>query len=147
MQFVLCRYYDYRYPPGHEKQYAHTMKFWHILAAKLAFIIVMEVSQRRCFPFFLTDRGKYGIKLINYHYVPFVLPQHVVFVVKFFVAWLIPDIPIDIKARITRERYLIQEYLHSYEMGRLTMQLSASFATEPNSEPLQSMDVQDVLTE
>lgn len=126
------------------------MKFWHILAAKLAFIIVMEVSQRSCFPLILTDRGnpqKYGIKLINYHYVPFVPPQHVVFVVKFFVAWLIPDIPVDIKARITRERYLIQEYLHSYEMGRLTMQLSASFATEPNSDPLQSTDVQDVLTE
>lgn len=40
----LCRYRDYRYPPGHEKQYAHTMQFWHILAAKLAFIIIMEVK-------------------------------------------------------------------------------------------------------
>lgn len=41
---VLCRYRDYRYPPGHEKQYSHTMQFWHILAAKLAFIIIMEVK-------------------------------------------------------------------------------------------------------
>lgn len=39
-----CRYRDYRYPPGHEKQYLHTMQFWHILAAKLAFIIIMEVK-------------------------------------------------------------------------------------------------------
>ena len=43
----LCvsRYRDYRYPPGHEREYEHTMQFWHILAAKLAFIIIMEVPQ------------------------------------------------------------------------------------------------------
>lgn len=41
---VPNRYSDYRYPPGHNKEYTHTLKFWHILAAKLAFIIVMEVS-------------------------------------------------------------------------------------------------------
>lgn len=41
--FFFSRYRDYRYPPGHEKQYTHSMQFWHILAAKLAFIIIMEV--------------------------------------------------------------------------------------------------------
>uniref|UniRef100_H2U331 Anoctamin n=1 Tax=Takifugu rubripes TaxID=31033 RepID=H2U331_TAKRU len=91
--FVLfpCRYRDYRYPPGHQKQYTHTMQFWHILAAKLAFIIIME---------------------------------HVVFLVKFFVAWMIPDVPSDVRARIKRERYLVQEYLHDYEVERLKNQLS-----------------------
>ncbi|XP_051547999.1 anoctamin-5 [Myxocyprinus asiaticus] len=87
---TTCRYRDYRYPSGHEKQYSHTMQFWHILAAKMAFIIIME---------------------------------HVVFVVKFFVAWLIPDVPSDVKARIKRERYLIQEYLHDYELEKLKIQL------------------------
>uniref|UniRef100_A0A673KF49 Anoctamin n=1 Tax=Sinocyclocheilus rhinocerous TaxID=307959 RepID=A0A673KF49_9TELE len=87
-------YRDYRYPPGHEKQYTHNMQFWHILAAKLAFIIIME---------------------------------HVVFVVKFFVAWLIPDVPTEVKARIKRERFLVQEYLHNYEVEKLKMQLSQSF--------------------
>uniref|UniRef100_A0A673WTP3 Anoctamin n=1 Tax=Salmo trutta TaxID=8032 RepID=A0A673WTP3_SALTR len=77
------RYRDYRYPSGHEKEYSHTMQFWHILAAKLAFIIIME---------------------------------HVAFMVKFFVAWMIPDVPSEVKARIKRERYLIQEYLHNYEL-------------------------------
>ncbi|XP_072554591.1 anoctamin-5 isoform X2 [Paramormyrops kingsleyae] len=90
---LTCRYRDYRYPPGHEKEYAHTMQFWHILAAKLAFIIIME---------------------------------HVVFVVKFFVAWMIPDVPSEVKARIKRERYLIQEYLHNYELEKLKVQLSQS---------------------
>uniref|UniRef100_A0AAY4EDL3 Anoctamin n=1 Tax=Denticeps clupeoides TaxID=299321 RepID=A0AAY4EDL3_9TELE len=84
-------YQDYRYPPGHEKQYTHTVQFWHILAAKMAFIIIME---------------------------------HVVFMVKFFVAWLIPDVPSDVKARIRRERYLIQEYLQNYEVEKLKSQLS-----------------------
>ncbi|KAK9952649.1 hypothetical protein ABG768_018467 [Culter alburnus] len=88
---TTCSYRDYRYPPGHEKQYQHNMQFWHILAAKLAFIIIME---------------------------------HVVFVVKFFVAWLIPDVPSDVKARVKRERYLIQEYLHDYELEKLKIQLS-----------------------
>ncbi|XP_036391016.1 anoctamin-5-like isoform X1 [Megalops cyprinoides] len=98
---TTCRYRDYRYPPGHEKQYSHTMHFWHILAAKLAFIIIME---------------------------------HVVFVVKFFVAWLIPDVPSDVKARIKRERYLIQEYLHNYEVEKLKVQLSQSHnQNNPNS--------------
>uniref|UniRef100_A0A671LS80 Anoctamin n=1 Tax=Sinocyclocheilus anshuiensis TaxID=1608454 RepID=A0A671LS80_9TELE len=96
---TTCRYRDYRYPPGHEKQYTHTMQFWHILAAKLAFIIIME---------------------------------HVVFVVKFFVAWLIPDVPSDVKARTKREHYLIQEYLHDYELEKLKIQLSQN---GPNIEP------------
>ncbi|CAN9507134.1 unnamed protein product [Ophioblennius macclurei] len=110
-----CRYRDYRYPPGHLKEYTHTMQFWHILAAKMAFIIIME---------------------------------HVVFVVKFFVAWMIPDVPSDVKARFKRERYLIQEYLHNYEVERLKIQLSASFITEPQSETsLMTPDKHEVLSE
>ncbi|KAL0968812.1 hypothetical protein UPYG_G00272210 [Umbra pygmaea] len=88
---LTCSYRDYRNPPGHEKEYEHSMKFWHILAAKLAFIIIME---------------------------------HVVFLVKFFVAWMIPDVPSEVKARIKRERYLIQEYLHTYEVEKLKIQLT-----------------------
>ncbi|KAM9860742.1 anoctamin-5b [Aulostomus maculatus] len=109
-----CRYRDYRYPPGHQKEYTHTMQFWHILAAKMAFIIIME---------------------------------HVVFVVKFFVAWMIPDVPSDVKARIKRERYLIQEYLHNYEVEKLKLQLSASFITEPHSEITLTPDKHEVLSE
>ncbi|KAK1161824.1 anoctamin-5-like isoform X3 [Acipenser oxyrinchus oxyrinchus] len=94
-----CRYRDYRYPPGHEKEYQHTMQFWHVLAAKMAFIIIME---------------------------------HVVFMVKFFVAWMIPDVPNDVKARVKREKYLTQEYLHNYEIEMLKKQLgeNSSFSTD-----------------
>ncbi|NXG24187.1 ANO5 protein, partial [Grallaria varia] len=88
--FVICRYRDYRYPPDHERRYLHTMQFWHILAAKLAFIIIME---------------------------------HVVFTVKFFIAWMIPDVPADVKARIKREKYLTQKILHEYELEKLKERL------------------------
>ncbi|KAK2920126.1 anoctamin-5b isoform X2 [Channa argus] len=111
---TTCRYRDYRYPPGHIKEYTHTMQFWHILAAKMAFIIIME---------------------------------HVVFVVKFFVAWMIPDVPSDVKARVKRERYLVQEYLHNYEVERLKLQLSASFMTESLSEMSTMADKHEVLSE
>ncbi|XP_062326795.1 anoctamin-5b isoform X1 [Osmerus eperlanus] len=111
---TTCRYRDYRYPPGHPKQYTHTMQFWHILAAKLAFIIIME---------------------------------HVVFVVKFFVAWMIPDVPSEVKARIKRERYLIQEYLHNYEVEKLKIQLSQSFIIDPPSHPSSTTDKCEVLSE
>ncbi|CAK6979641.1 anoctamin-5b [Scomber scombrus] len=111
---TTCRYRDYRYPPGHQREYTHTMQFWHILAAKMAFIIIME---------------------------------HVVFVVKFFVAWMIPDIPSDVKARIKRERYLIQEYLHNYEVERLKIQMSASFITEPETEMSSTPDKHEMLSE
>ncbi|NWU63688.1 ANO5 protein, partial [Pterocles burchelli] len=88
--FVICRYRDYRYPPDHERKYLHSMQFWHILAAKLAFIIIME---------------------------------HVVFIVKFFVAWMIPDVPADVKAKIKREKYLTQKILHEYELEKLKERL------------------------
>lgn len=63
---------------------------------------------------------------INIQHSPAVLspPQHVVFLVKFFVAWMIPDVPSDVRARVKRERYLVQEYLHNYEVEKLKIQLS-----------------------
>ncbi|XP_069596032.1 anoctamin-5 isoform X1 [Ranitomeya imitator] len=90
MNVLTCRYRDYRYPPDHAHRYLHTMQFWHILAAKMAFIIIME---------------------------------HVVFIVKFFVAWLIPDVPSEVKARIKREKYLTQKILHEYELEKLRERL------------------------
>ncbi|MGH0162206.1 UNVERIFIED_CONTAM: hypothetical protein FKN15_066066 [Acipenser sinensis] len=101
-----CRYNDYRYPPGHEKEYQHTMQFWHVLAAKMAFIIIME---------------------------------HVVFMVKFLMAWMIPDVPKDVKARVKREKYLTQEYLRNYEIKMLKKQLGENSSS--------STDRHEVLSE
>uniref|UniRef100_A0A8C5CVD5 Anoctamin n=1 Tax=Gadus morhua TaxID=8049 RepID=A0A8C5CVD5_GADMO len=113
---TTCRYRDYRYPPGHGQEYKHTMQFWHILAAKLAFIIIME---------------------------------HVVFLVKYFVAWLIPDVPSEVKARVKRERYLVQEYLHNYEVEKLKDQLTCNTYNDCTCPPMiyPSLPTHEVLSE
>lgn len=41
---LFFRYRDYRYPPEDDQKYFHNMQYWHVLAAKMTFIIVMEVS-------------------------------------------------------------------------------------------------------
>lgn len=40
----IYRYRDYRDPPHSLVPYGYTLQFWHVLAARLAFIIVFEVS-------------------------------------------------------------------------------------------------------
>ncbi|KAG8439741.1 hypothetical protein GDO86_005785 [Hymenochirus boettgeri] len=39
---TICRYRDFRDGTGHEHQYEHSMYYWHVVAAKLSFLIVME---------------------------------------------------------------------------------------------------------
>ncbi|KAG9429833.1 anoctamin-1-like isoform X4 [Apis mellifera carnica] len=38
----ICRYPDYREPPDSSNKYQYTIMFWHVLAARLAFIVVFE---------------------------------------------------------------------------------------------------------
>ncbi|KAM5318967.1 anoctamin-5 isoform 3-T4 [Glossophaga mutica] len=98
--FTTCRYRDYRYPPDHELKYFHNMQFWHVLAAKMTFIIVME---------------------------------HVVFLVKFLLAWMIPDVSKDVLERIKREKLMTIKILHDFELKKLKENLrdgSNDFAKE-----------------
>uniref|UniRef100_A0A8C2C0W5 Anoctamin n=1 Tax=Cyprinus carpio TaxID=7962 RepID=A0A8C2C0W5_CYPCA len=39
---TTCRYRDFRNPPGHPNQYDYSIHYWHVIAAKLAFMIVVE---------------------------------------------------------------------------------------------------------
>ncbi|XP_039647907.1 anoctamin-4-like isoform X3 [Perca fluviatilis] len=82
----FCRYRDYREPPDSAEPYAYTLQFWHVLAARLAFIIVFE---------------------------------HMVFTIKTLIAYLIPDLPKDLRDRMRREKYLIQEMMYEAELERL----------------------------
>ena len=41
LNISVCRYPDYRNPPG-DRQYKYAPIFWHILAARLAFVVVFE---------------------------------------------------------------------------------------------------------
>ncbi|XP_014904621.1 anoctamin-4 isoform X1 [Poecilia latipinna] len=81
-----CRYRDYREPPDSPEPYTYTLQFWHVLAARLAFIIVFE---------------------------------HMVFAIKTLIAYLIPDLPKDLRDRMRREKYLIQEMMYEAELERL----------------------------
>ncbi|KAG7456338.1 hypothetical protein MATL_G00251240 [Megalops atlanticus] len=81
-----CRYRDYREPPDSMQPYSYTLQFWHVLAARLAFIIVFE---------------------------------HLVFTIKTLIAYLIPDLPKDLRDRMRREKYLIQEMMYEAELERL----------------------------
>lgn len=38
----ICRYRDFRNPPNHENKYEYSDVFWHVLAARLAFVVVFE---------------------------------------------------------------------------------------------------------
>ncbi|XP_034719151.1 anoctamin-4-like isoform X1 [Etheostoma cragini] len=82
----FCRYRDYREPPDSAEPYEYTLQFWHVLAARLAFIIVFE---------------------------------HMVFAIKTLIAYLIPDLPKDLRDRMRREKYLIQEMMYEAELERL----------------------------
>ncbi|KAM4676011.1 anoctamin-4-like [Discoglossus pictus] len=81
-----CRYRDYRDPPNAAEPYAYTLQFWHVLAARLAFIIVFE---------------------------------HLVFCIKNLISYLIPDLPKDLRDRMRREKYLIQEMMYEAELERV----------------------------
>uniref|UniRef100_A0A4W3JJL9 Anoctamin n=1 Tax=Callorhinchus milii TaxID=7868 RepID=A0A4W3JJL9_CALMI len=81
-----CRYRDYRAPPWDPNRYEFTLQFWHVLAARLAFIIVFE---------------------------------HLVFGIKSFIAYLIPDMPKDLCDRMRREKYLVQEMMYEAELEHL----------------------------
>ncbi|XP_049825597.1 anoctamin-5-like isoform X2 [Aethina tumida] len=39
---TICRYAEYRNPPDHEMKYKRPLIYWHILAARLAFIVVYQ---------------------------------------------------------------------------------------------------------
>lgn len=44
---MICRYPDYREPPDSPNKYQYNLLFWHILAARLAFVVLFEVNLNR----------------------------------------------------------------------------------------------------
>ncbi|KAJ8788941.1 hypothetical protein J1605_022347 [Eschrichtius robustus] len=84
---IFLLYRDFRYPPGHPQEYKHNIYYWHVIAAKLAFIIVME---------------------------------HIIYSVKFFISYTIPDVSKSTKSKIRREKYLTQKLLHENHLKDMT---------------------------
>ncbi|XP_055938887.1 anoctamin-4-like isoform X2 [Argiope bruennichi] len=42
LKITVCRYQDYRNPPNHTDPYQLNMRYWHIFAARLSFVVVFE---------------------------------------------------------------------------------------------------------
>ncbi|CAJ1054918.1 anoctamin-6 isoform X1 [Xyrichtys novacula] len=87
---TTCRYRDFRYPPGHPREYEFSVYYWHVIAAKMAFIIVVE---------------------------------HIVYLTKFVLSYMIPDVPYAVKEQIKREKYLTQVILHETNLKLVTKRL------------------------
>ncbi|XP_055761465.1 anoctamin-6-like isoform X1 [Salvelinus fontinalis] len=87
---TTCRYRDFRYPPGHHRQYEYSIYYWHVIAAKMAFIIVVE---------------------------------HIVYLTKFVLSYVIPDVPYTVREQIKREKYLSQVILHETNLKLVTKRL------------------------
>lgn len=56
----ICRYSEYRNPPWVDPPYKRPLEYWHIMAARLAFIVVFQV---RFFKYFFYD------SLHNSHFI------------------------------------------------------------------------------
>ena len=48
------------------------------------------------------------------------------FLIKFFLAWMIPDVPKDVLARIKREKLMTVKILHDFELNKLKENLRLS---------------------
>lgn len=97
---LCCRYRDYR----NADDYNYTIQFWHIFAARLAFLILFEVS---------TQGGRRGLgKGLDPCLMPrlaapdcLCFPQHVALCVKLIAAWYIPDVPQKVKNQILTDKH------------------------------------------
>uniref|UniRef100_A0A665X1A5 Anoctamin n=1 Tax=Echeneis naucrates TaxID=173247 RepID=A0A665X1A5_ECHNA len=104
---TTCRYRDFRYPPGHPRQYEHNVYYWHVVAAKMAFIIVVE---------------------------------HIVYLTKFILSYMIPDVPYAVKEQIKREKYLTQVILHETNLKLVTKRLKPIAKDSPTLRPKKTKD-------
>ncbi|XP_024081221.1 anoctamin-4 isoform X2 [Cimex lectularius] len=79
----ICQYRGYRNGPDHPiEPYGLSPQYWHVFAARLAFVVVFE---------------------------------HIVFALTGIMAYAIPDVPLEIRTQIQRERLLQKEA--KYEHG------------------------------
>lgn len=60
----------------------------------------------------MTQHGRYFINV-------YCSAQHLVFGIKSFIAYLIPDMPKDLCDRMRREKYLMQEMMYEAELEHL----------------------------
>lgn len=53
--------------------------------------------------------------------------QHVVFLLKFLLAWMIPDVPKDVLEKIKREKLMTVKIIHDFELNKLKENLDIEY--------------------
>ena len=115
----MCRYKAYRSPPWEEHKYKRTALHWHILAARLAFLVAFEV------------RIIFVLLPMTFELKFFFLIKNAVGLVQMLVAWAIPDVPRKLSEKKKREEYLTREIIIDYENRRPSRQSSLSSKQGP----------------
>ncbi|GFO42122.1 anoctamin [Plakobranchus ocellatus] len=100
---TFCRYRDFRAPPDAERPYKFTIEYWHVLTARLAFVIVFVIS---------------------------------VWLLTWFVAFLVPDVPQAVKLQMLREKYLGREALLEAEHLRPGKITDSSSSQKDGTKPV-----------
>ena len=113
-----CRYHDFRYPPGHEKEYARTEVFWHILAARLAFVVVFQVCFESDLCHILASLWPENLFSICFLFV-----QNFVALSVMAIKMIIPNMSTELKERVRREAYLTNEIIIRTELLKAKGQL------------------------
>ncbi|XP_010220249.1 PREDICTED: anoctamin-9 [Tinamus guttatus] len=115
-----CRYREYR----NADDYSYTAQFWHVFAARLAFLILFEVSVTGAARGQREGGGRGGSgELPPLAGRPLTACggsvsffQHVALCVKFIAAWYVPDVPQSVKNHILDEKYTkLQKELSTME--------------------------------
>lgn len=84
------------------------LKFSNGFSLSTASVCISEDTKSTCF---LPE-------VLNFSFL-FLCSQHLVFCIKHLISYLIPDLPKDLRDRMRREKYLIQEMMYEAELERL----------------------------
>lgn len=108
--WYICYIFFCRNGPQDYEPYGLSPHYWHVFAARLAFVVVFEVS------FYSKLFKKVLIHFFNFVFNNF--PQHVVFVITGIMQFIIPDIPAEVKTQMQREQLLAKEAKYQHGMKR-----------------------------
>nr|CAD7572439.1 unnamed protein product [Timema californicum] len=124
---TMCRYSEYRNPPWDERKYKRPPIYWHIMAARLAFVVVFQEKPPPVHPTeirtSISPSSAVELNttsaLANYATeAGFILKKNLVGFVMMAVEWLIPDMSHKLRDEIRREAYLTSELIIKQETLR-----------------------------
>lgn len=132
----VCQYRGYRNGPEHPTDpYGLSPQYWHVFAARLAFVVVFEVGRAQQSARWVGSPGCSSVGGTAYLQgavrqrvsrqpawalnLKAVTPsQHIVFLTTAVVSYIIPDVPTEVRTQIQRERLLTKEAKFDHGLSR-----------------------------